>query len=128
MVVQDVRPVDHGPVQDDLRDAVPVGGVDEGLQHDRPAHRPPHEHDVAGAVLQGVGDGGVHVTPLGQPEAVEPVVGGGRHLVVAGASRAQPTAEFGADPEAQLATMDEDWARLAYRQPAPTAQSEESGR
>jgi raffinose/stachyose/melibiose transport system substrate-binding protein len=35
---------------------------------------------------------------------------------------------FGADPEAQLATMDEDWARLAYRQPAPTAQSEESGR
>lgn len=34
---------------------------------------------------------------------------------------------FGSDPQSQLATMDADWARLAYRQPAPTAE-EGSGR
>ena len=34
---------------------------------------------------------------------------------------------LGADPEAQLRTMDEDWARLAFRQPAPTAQAKEPG-
>lgn len=35
---------------------------------------------------------------------------------------------LGADPTATLKTMDEDWARLAFRQPAPTSQSEESAK
>lgn len=34
---------------------------------------------------------------------------------------------LGADPGAQLRTMDQDWARLAFRQPAPTAQAKEPG-
>ncbi|MGC0274598.1 ABC transporter substrate-binding protein [Pseudactinotalea sp. Z1739] len=34
---------------------------------------------------------------------------------------------LGADPAAQLATFDSDWARVVFREPAPTSQTEESG-
>ncbi|GAB2609920.1 ABC transporter substrate-binding protein [Pseudactinotalea suaedae] len=35
---------------------------------------------------------------------------------------------LGADPATQLATLDADWARLAFRQPAPSNENEENGR
>lgn len=44
-----------------------------------------------------------------------------------------PTANYvqaivlGADPDSQLATLDADWARVVFRQPAPTVDTEESG-
>jgi raffinose/stachyose/melibiose transport system substrate-binding protein len=34
---------------------------------------------------------------------------------------------LGADPATQLATLDADWARLAFRQPPPSRETEETG-
>ncbi|MFE7844281.1 ABC transporter substrate-binding protein [Microbacterium sp. NPDC057407] len=35
---------------------------------------------------------------------------------------------FGAEPESVLRTMDQDWARLAFRQPAPSLETKESSK
>jgi hypothetical protein len=51
---EDVDPVDRGRVEDDAHEPLADGRrAQHGLQHDRPAHRPPHEHDALGpAVLR----------------------------------------------------------------------------
>ena len=58
-------------------------GPVEGLQHDRPAHRPPRQDDLAGAGLDGVEHRRLDVAPLGQPEVVPAVRAGRRTDVVA---------------------------------------------
>ena len=59
--------------------SAPVGG----LQGDRPAHRPPGEDDVAGAVVERPVHCGGDVLPFGVAEVAHPVRQGGRAHVVA---------------------------------------------
>ena len=61
LIVQDIRPVDRGRLEDHADDLLAVGGVQVELEGDLAAHRPPHQHDVAGAVAKGEADGCVDV-------------------------------------------------------------------
>ncbi|OEI69893.1 hypothetical protein Cus16_0510 [Curtobacterium sp. ER1/6] len=66
-------PVDDGRLQDDAVDHPGEARADEGLQHDRTAHRPPHEHDAPGVPGGEPAEHGVDVLPFGGAEPVAAV-------------------------------------------------------
>ena len=75
LVLEHVDPVDHGAGEHD--GAHPVGelGAVHALQGHGPAHGPAEQHDVLGALVQGVPDGRLDVVPLRGAEPVAAVLG-----------------------------------------------------
>ncbi len=80
-VVDDPRPVERRGHEGQSHDRLAMRRVLEREHRDRAAHRPRHQHDLAGPAREGVGDRVVDVAPLARAQRGGQGIGGGALLV-----------------------------------------------
>jgi len=85
VVGQHVVPVDDRGIEHDVADVPRQPRTVQGLEHDRTAHGPPDQHQLARALLHGIQRRVLDVAPLRQPQVVTAIGSpGGAGIVAVG--------------------------------------------